>query len=114
MKQATINDYARMCKFYGDCKKCPIGICNNSTGITCNYLIRLTPDKANEIILKWCEEHPVVMRQSELLKIFPSAALYNGVISMCPMDFDGKFREDGLCCNYDSCTECKKPIGLRK
>lgn len=113
MKQATIYDFARMCRGVTPrCSKCLLNSGNNGAGITCFTFVKQYPDKANEIILKWCEEHPIKTRQSELLKIFSNTALYNGVISVCPTDFDGKFREDGLCCNYDLCTECKKAYWL--
>ncbi len=111
MKQATIHDYARMCNKNsknGSCESCPL------CGKEC-VLGDMTDEElqeANEIILKWCKEHPAQTGQSELLKIFPNAALYNGVISVCPADFDGKFREDGLCCNCVLCTECKKEYWL--
>lgn len=62
-EKATIFDYARMCKSMKKCENCPLGINNTGEGIACSYLIREIPDKANEIILNWCKEHPVETRR---------------------------------------------------
>lgn len=104
MEKATIYDYARMCKSYDDCSICPLG------KTTCHLLISKDPDKANEIILKWCEEHPVKTRQSELLKMFPNAKIDNcGTSILCPrwVDKDFKCNRQRLCC-----TECCKEYWL--
>ena len=64
MKKATIYDYARMCKaFTNKCRKCPLNQANNTVGAICSYLLGTYPDKANEIILNWCKEHPAETRQ---------------------------------------------------
>lgn len=53
-KEATIYDYARMCKTIGDnCKDCPL----DNFAVSCTELIRKSPDKASEIIRKWCDEN---------------------------------------------------------
>ncbi len=81
MEKVTIYDYARMCKFYKNCNDCALA---KSTAI-CQVFIEEHPDEANEIILKWCEEHPIKTRQSELLKMFPNAKTnIGGVLSICP------------------------------
>lgn len=85
MKKATIYDYARMCKSYDRCKNCPLGFKNAA----CGEAMWNNPDKANEIILKWCEEHPIKTRQSEFLEMFPKAVTNgNGRISICPKNID--------------------------
>lgn len=102
MKKATIYDYARMCKFYEDCTNCPIA----HTAALCNLDIVEQPDRANEIILKWCKEHPIKTRQSEFLKMFPNARTCNGVIDICPISF-------GMECSIgDNCSECEKEYWL--
>lgn len=86
-EKATIFDYARMCK--GTCNNCPLGMNNNGANVACSYLIRKNPGKANEIILNWCKEHPVVTRQDRFLKMFPNAPKLNsGILSICPKTFD--------------------------
>lgn len=116
MEKATIYDYARICKPYDDCKKCPIGSRNNSVGIPCDYLIRTHPDKANEIILKWCEEHPVETRQDRFLKIFPNAKTdSDGIIKIFPCSLEENIVTTmPSTCSYihGSCNECRKEYWL--
>ena len=82
MKKATIYDYARLCKTYHtNCPDCPMW------NEVCTFCImdNTQVDKANEIILKWCEEHPIKTRQDEFLKMFPNARIdVNGALSICP------------------------------
>ena len=105
-EKATIYDYARMCKFYDSCNDCPLFL-------KCGTLIAEETDEANEIILKWCEEHPAKTRQSEFLKMFPNAGIYKGAISICPYtidcDYDCKNKENYV--DFD-CTGCKKEYWL--
>lgn len=73
-EKATIFDYARLCKTYvNGCRECPLHQRHNGVGSTCGILLQSCPDKANEIILKWCDEHPVETRQDRFLKMFPNA-----------------------------------------
>lgn len=108
MEKATIYDYARMCKaFTNNCRKCPLNQANNTVGVICSHLIGTYPDKANEIILNWCEEHPVETRQERFLKMFPNAKIDNcGTSILCPrwVDKDFKCNRQLLCC--DQC--CKE------
>lgn len=105
MEKATIYDYARMCKSHEDCAKCPIA----KPAPICHLCIAEQPDKANEIILKWCEEHPVETRQSNLLKAFPNAKVLYGVPDICPMKID-----ETIACEFPgcSCAECRKEYWL--
>lgn len=98
MKKATIYDYARMCKSYDDCSICPLG------KTTCHLLISKNPDEANEIILKWCKEHPIKTRQSKFLEIFQNVALVGEAINICPREIDNKYSAD---CTKSSCYDCK-------
>ena len=103
MEQATIYDYARICKQFRNCSQCPLcSFCADQRDIFSNDI-----DKANEIILKWCEEHPVVTRQSEFLEMFPKARMCNGVIDICPISFGGECGVENKCC-----SECKKAYWL--
>lgn len=104
MEKATIFDYARMCKTVGDCAGCPMSLSNNGTNEFCNTLLQYHTDKANEIILKWCEEHPINTRQDEFLKMFPNAATNgNGRPSICPKNLD---RNYGCELKPNACGEC--------
>ena len=104
MEKATIFDYARMCKTVGDCAGCPMSLRNNGTNEFCSTLLQYHTDKANEIILKWCKEHPIKTRQSEFLKIFPNAVTNgNGRLSICPKNLD---RNYGCELKPNACGEC--------
>lgn len=103
MKKATIYDYARMCKKINECEDCPLGTKNNGVGITCSFLMMKAPDKANEIILKWCEEHPVETRQERFLKMFPNA---KPLLYICPSAMGYKVE-----CPND-CDKCRRDYWL--
>ena len=108
-EKATIFDYARMCKNEKTCDDCPLGLNINGANIACSYLMREIPDKANEIILNWCKEHPVVTRQDRFLKMFPNAALLNKILKICPEEIDIK---SGINCGKQSCDTCRKNYWL--
>lgn len=114
-EKATIYEYARMCSKYAilDCNHCPLSHNNNGLNCDCGDFIRAFTNEANEIILKWCEEHPIKTRQSEFLKMFPNAGIYKGAISICPYtidcDYDCKNKENYV--DFD-CTGCKKNYWL--
>ena len=113
MKKATIYDYVRMCKhFDDDCQECPVFYQQTKTGLNCEDFIRHFPDKANEIILKWCEEHPVETRQDRFLKMFPNAdTSYGGYLDIEPCNID-KSLFDNEACSPRDCEECKKEYWL--
>lgn len=108
MEKATIYDYARMCNSYNGCNRCQLYHRNNKMNIECDDFITENPDKANEIILNWCEEHPVKTRQSEFLKMFPNARIdENGVVTICPICADTNFN-----CVSMSCPKCREEYWL--
>ncbi len=110
MEKATMYDYVRMCNGIGNCTKCPLSIYSTKTKVFCNVFLREHPDKANEIILKWCKEHPVETRQDRFLKMFPNAETDNdGVLVCCPKWVDKDFRCD---MSGRLCTECRKKYWL--
>lgn len=95
-KQATIFDYARICKQSTKCSQCLLRkFCADQRDMFSNDI-----DKANEIILKWCEEHPVKTRQDEFLEMFPNANVRDGVVRVCP-----RCIESSRHCQFPKC-EC--------
>ena len=90
MNKAAIFDFSRVCKtYYDNCSKCPLAHQNNEISVRCDDILRINPDKANEIILNWCKEHPVETRLDRFLKMFPKAVTNgNGRISICPKNID--------------------------
>lgn len=110
MKKATIYDYARMCNKIDDCYYCPLDCGNNATDMGCGNFVRECPDKANEIILKWCDEHPVETRQDRFLKMFPNAQkLYTGILRICPKIVDETL---DINCPGRPCFGCYKEYWL--
>lgn len=114
MNEATIYDYVRMCITENkDCRECPLSELNTNENLYCAEYLLKYPDKANEIILIWCKEHPVKTRQDELLKMFPNARMYKGAVNICPCtidcDYDCKNKEKYV--DFD-CTGCKKEYWL--
>ena len=112
MEKATIYDYARMCKAFRDdwCEGCPLNTDNNKMGVACSDVVTMYTDKANEIILNWCKEHPIKTRQDGFLKMFPKARIFdNKFVAICPSNLDDNIK----CKNLGfSCDECRKEYWL--
>lgn len=103
-KEATIFDYARMCRKHKNCMECSLNSCKNGMGVGCVELIKKHSVKANEIILNWCKEHPVETRQDRFLKMFPSARrLTDGTLYICPKTVDGTL---DVICSSRPCSGC--------
>ena len=103
MEKATIYDYARMCEKYTSCDDCLLYAINNKENLACVDLILTYPDKANEIILNWCKEHPVETRQDRFLKMFPNA---KPLLYICPSAMGYKVE-----CPND-CDKCRRDYWL--
>ena len=116
MKKATI--YARFkrkaCVEKEFCNDCPLSSKQNGTDSGCSEILYQFPDKANEIILNWCEEHPGETRQSKIQKIIPAIILDTGeeYVDICPNNIDTDFSNNKLCDNYAECSDCKKEYWL--
>ena len=114
MEKATIYNYARMCKTYATsgCHYCPLSHCKNGSSQDCGDFIKEYPDKANEIILKWCKEHPVETRQSKLLKYYPYVPRVGETVDICPRKFDNRVFINEECAKLVKCSECKREYWL--
>ena len=118
MEKATIYDFARMCNSYNGCNRCQLYHRNNKMNIECDDFITENPDKANEIILKWCKKHPVETRQGRFLKMFPNAKVRSdGVLDFppCIIDKSEYIEADCLCSTahgFNDCDECRKKYWL--
>lgn len=118
MEKATIYNYARMCKAHRLCGDCPVSLNNNNSNLECMTFVARNPDKANEIILKWCEEHPIKTRQNEFLKMFPNAMKDEGIINIDPCIVDETLHLASSCweCakknNVEDCAQCCKEYWL--
>lgn len=101
-----LKELKRMCKSIDDCDICPLsGTCHSS------YLIDKELKQQVDAVEKWSKEHPIKTRQSELLKLFPNAPLYNAILTMCPQDVDRSIK-DFYCDNKTTCDDCKKQFWL--
>ena len=115
MEKATIYDYAKMCRKHAilDCIHCPLSHDNNGLGQDCGDFMRAFTDKANEIILKWCKEHPVKTRQDMFLKIFPNAPtlffVADEALDLCPQKVD---KTVACNCQLVPCPDCKRKYWL--
>lgn len=67
---------------------------------------------------KWAKEHPVKTRQSEFLKIFPSAQIEDETVSICPakLNVAPHATNMGRTCIYvhdcAACRKCKRDFWL--
>ena len=108
MEKATIYDYARMCKICNNCNGCPLSFENNEKELDCEEMILKYTDKANEIILKWCKEHQIKTRQDKFLKMFPNAAISNGLLFLKPC-----LTNRNITCDTEKhCTQCRRKYWL--
>lgn len=74
----------RMCRsFNGRCNGCEV---NERMGVDdmCIYYMAQHPQEVVEIVERWGKEHPRKTRQSEFLKMFPEAFVYQGSIDVEP------------------------------
>ena len=113
MKTATIKDFARMCNKC-PCEDCPLRFPKNGKGECCTDFVRKFPIQANEIILKWCEEHPIKTRQTKFLEMFLNAEINkDGVIEIFPCNIEkGRYISDCHSCSrehgFSGCGECRR------
>ena len=109
MKQVTMRDYARMCKACTDvaegCIKCPLYDLTCDSG-SCQDAIYEKPDEAEELVRKWCEEHPAKTYFDDFKEKFPDApGIYDGkVIGICIKAIYGGTQ--GFECKSGNCAKC--------
>lgn len=104
----TVN---RLCKNQSCCAECPI----HKNGMGC--MIKADDDSIKSIeetvskVEQWAKDHPVKTRQSEFLKMFPNAKIYNDVIWLCPKYIGCDYRPERNC-DEISCLDCKRKFWL--
>lgn len=119
-----VKEYHRMCKFYPDCIKCPIGESKKDKNLhnNCSDIYLLSNINAESIVEKWIKEHPVKTyktdfeeKMKELLKIFPNYDTegymnYNGNLCkygvVCVADFYFNGNHESASCDGLTCKEC--------
>ena len=105
----------RMCKMYwGNCKICDLSSDNNAMNIGCSSFVEKYPEKAVAIVEKWAKKHPLKTRQSEFLKLFPDARLFDGVLAIDPCKINSSRFDSKECRSYSdefgvlSCEKCRE------
>ena len=96
----------RMCGYYGNCDKC---LANKVIG--CATIAKIS--QMVSIVEQWAKEHPVKTRQSEFLKQWPDARLYEGVLGICPNMLMYRDETTGQCTkNVMFCPDCRRDFWL--
>lgn len=111
-----LKEKKRMCDLHTHaigCDFCPLSMHNNETGERCRHHIFNNPEEAVSVVEKWSAEHPVKTRQSEFLKMFPSADVTDGVLFICPRRVDLNCLSEKECREI-ICPECMKKYWLSK
>lgn len=109
----------RMCKTFDSCsgkdggEMCELYVKSNEKGLSCTDYTTTYPEETVKIIEKWAKEHPIKTRQSEFLKMFPEALIFEGVLGINPCKLVGSKLDSEECHSYDEfgssgCYECRK------
>ena len=95
----------RICKNQG-CAKCPVckkGMCMVVSSGNSSESIVETISKVEQ----WAKDHPVKIRQSEFLKLFPNAQKLDGIINICPILIDEGYKSTSECLGT-RCNVCRQ------
>jgi len=104
----------KMCRMYwGNCKICDLSSDNNAMNMGCSSFVERYPEKAVAIVEQWAKDHPRKTRQSEFLKMFPDALLFDGVLDIDPCKIIHSKTNSKECHAFDElgdvgCFECRK------
>ena len=88
----------------GDCSGCVIER-------LCAYSPDGWPDRETiipiiPIIEEYLKTHPAKTRQSEFLKHYPNAPVYDDLLTVLPCNVDVSIKD--TCAEYENCYDCKK------
>lgn len=104
----------RMHNFDGhDCVECEI-YKHSSGNLSCVNWVLSHPDEAVKVVEQWAKEHPKKTRQSEFLKIFPEARLFDGVLVIDPCKINNSIFDSKECRIYSDefgvlgCEKCRE------
>lgn len=113
-RKATIYDYNRFCKSQKDnCSGCPLF----ETSCILDGVDEENLDFINNVVLTWCDEHPVKTKLDEFKEFYPYVTVKSDFdiekqyIDICPIYVDSRLRfssQKGFCSNFKSnCQLCK-------
>lgn len=109
-----LKQFNRMCNtyIYGGCTECP------AYKYRCGDEFDEQEEDGVSIVEQWSKEHPVKTRQSELLKMFPSALIADGLLCICPRTLDPKTYSTDTGCshigNSITCRDCRRNFWLKE
>ena len=115
-----LEEQYRMCEALNShCEECGLSYVNNKTDHVCGDFIKKHPEEAVSIVEKWSKEHPRKTRQSEFLKMFPEATIFEGVLKIEPCELVSSKLNTEECHSYDEfglsgCYECRKKYWLEE
>ena len=95
--QTIIKERERMCNAHGSsCDGCPLSQIHRKSETTCILFIIKNPTKAEEIIMQWAAEHPVVTNGAKFEEIFgvPFWAISCGVTPAISKWLRSEYKED--------------------
>ena len=95
--------FKRMCD-KTDCKDCLLDQ-------KCRPSANVEPEEVVELVEEWAKDHPVKTRQSEFLKMFPDARIWDDVIWLCPKYISYDYKPEGNCYEIN-CCDCKRKFWL--
>ena len=98
----------RMCDI-DHCLTCPLSIDNNNTKEHCYDFMMAYPEKAEEILTKWAEEHPQKTILQDFLEKYPNAPLNEyGIPRTCPNSLGYTDWDEDDCAASGYASDCKK------
>lgn len=95
-----LNTIKKICS-KGDCSGCVIAS-------LCVYSPEDWPDPETiiSIVEEYLKTHPAKTRQSEFLKHYPNAPVYDDLLTVLPCNVDVSIKD--TCADYENCYDCKK------
>ena len=108
-----LKEQYRMCKaLRSHCEECGLSYTNNKTDLVCADFIQRHPEEAVAIVEKWAKEHPLKTRQSEFLKMFLDARVFQGTLAINPCQIEVSRLNTEECHTYSDneagCLACRK------
>lgn len=67
----VVTEKSRMCAAHGECcNGCPLAAESRRSNIPCPIFLEESPKEAEEIIMRWAAEHPLVTNGAKFEEIF--------------------------------------------
>lgn len=96
--QKIVKERKRMCEQYDFCKYCPLGELqkHDNGNAMCRSMVFEYPEKAEYIIMKWAEEHPIMTNRKKFKEVFGFDILERFSFSEHDKEWLNKeYKEDG-------------------